>query len=256
MNEQVLLEEQSGSVLKLTLNRPEKYNSLSNDLMERLHDALIRFGKDETQRVCLITGKGKNFCSGADIKQFGDPNAQTPEAISYRAQMTMETHGMVSKLGKPVISSVRGYALAGGCGIALSADMVIASETALFGYPECKRGFVPALVLVNLTKLVGRHRALEMLLTGKKIGAMQALDWGLINEVVPDDQLDKRAMEVAQQLAELSPFAVANTKELFYRVEEMPLLEGLQFAKAVNEAMRKTKDFQSGVEDFKQGKKV
>lgn len=256
MEEDILLKEQVGSVLKLTLNRPEKYNSLSNALMEALHNALIAFGEDDTQCACLLTGMGKNFCSGADIKQFGDPSAQTPEAIARRAQMTMETHGMVSRLGKPVLTSVRGYALAGGCGVALSADLVIASENALFGYPECSRGFVPALVMVNLSKLVGRHRALELLLTGKKITAAKALEWGLINEVVPDDELDARAMELAQQLAELAPSAVARTKNLFYRVEEMPLLDGLTTAKEVNEAMRKTKDFAAGVQDFKNGKKA
>lgn len=254
--EDILLKEQVGGVLKLTLNRPEKYNSLSNDLMEQLHDALIAFGEDDTQHACLLTGAGKNFCSGADIKQFGDPNAQTPEAIARRAQMTMETHGMVSRLKKPVITSVRGYALAGGCGVALSADLVIASENALFGYPECSRGFVPALVMVNLSKLVGRHRALELLLTGKKLPAAKALEWGLINEVVPDEELDGRAMELAQQLAALAPSAVARTKGLFYQVEEMPLLEGLETARAVNEAMRKTKDFAAGVQEFKDGKKA
>lgn len=256
MEEDILLQEQIGSVLKITLNRPEKYNSLSNALMEKLHDALIAFGENESQRAAMLIGAGKNFCSGADINQFGDPAAQTPEAIARRAQMTEETHGMVARLGKPVISCVRGYALAGGCGVALSADLVIASETALFGYPECKRGFVPALVLVNLTKLVGRHRALELLLTGKKITADKALDWGLINEVVPDSELEKRGLELATQLAALSPSAVANTKGLLYQVEEMGLLEGLNTARAVNEAMRKTKDFAAGVQEFKGGKKA
>ncbi|MDR1321049.1 MAG: enoyl-CoA hydratase/isomerase family protein [Gracilibacteraceae bacterium] len=254
--EQILLKEEAGGVLKITLNRPEQYNALSNDLMEQLHDALVAFGQDDSRRAAVITGAGANFCSGADIKQFGDSETQTPEMIAWRAQTAMETHGLIAQLSKPVISSVRGYALAGGCGIALAADMVIASENALFGYPECKRGFVPALVLVNLTKLIGRHRALELLLTGRKIGAAEALAWGLINEVVPDGQLEERTMDLARRLAALAPSAAASTKALLYRVEEMPLLEGLRIAKEVNEAMRQTGDFAAGAQGFLQGAKV
>ena len=256
MDESILLKEQVEGVLKLTLNRPEKYNSLSNDLMEQLHDALLAFGENETQKCCLIIGAGKHFCSGADIKQFGDKEAQTEEMIAYRAKLTMETHGMAARLGKPIITCVRGYALAGGCGLALSGDLVLASETALFGYPECSRGFVPALVMVNLSKLVGRHRALELLLTGKKITADKALDWGLINEVVPDKQLEQRGMELAIHLSQIPASAMSRTKNLFYKVEEMDLLDGLEEARAVNEAMRKTKDFAAGVSDFKNGKKA
>ena len=100
------------------------------------------------------------------------------------------------------------------------------------------------------------HEALELLLTGKKIPAAKALEWGLINEVVPDEELDGRAMELAQQLAALAPSAVARTKGLFYQVEEMPLLEGLETARAVNEALRKTQDFAAGVQEFKDGKKA
>ena len=146
---------------------------------------------------------------------------------------------------------MRGYALAGGCGVALAADLVVASENALFGYPEIRRGFVPALVLVNLSKLVGRRRALEMILTGKRFGARQCLDWGLINQVVPDEQLETATTELAEMLAGLSASALARTKSLFYKASEQGLLDGLLTAKEVNEAMRKTKDFAAGVSEFK-----
>lgn len=256
LEENILLQRVEGEVLVLTLNRPDKYNALSNDLMSLLHDALIDFDKNDALKVCVLTGAGRNFCTGADIKQFGDAEAQTEEAIAKRAQISMEVNGMAANISKPLITSVRGYALAGGCGVALSADMVIASDNALFGYPEVKRGFVPALVMVNLSKLVGRHRALQMLLTGDRIPADKALEWGLINFVVPDEDLEEFTMKFAHELAEKSTTAVKMIKNLFYEASELSLNEGLQKAKAANEAMRKTKDFSEGVGKFKQGEKA
>ncbi len=246
----ILLQERENGVLYLTLNRPERRNALSNALMEELLEALRAFDREEGDRVAVIRGAGEHFCSGADIKQFGDAAAQTPEAIAHRAVVTMSVHSVVSQIAKPIITSVRGYALAGGCGVALAADFVIASETAIFGYPEVTRGFVPALVTTNLTKLVGRRRALELVLAGRRLSAREALQWGLINEVTKDASLEEATRGFAEKLAGFSPSAVANTKGLFYRVADMPLLEGLQASRAANEAMRKTKDFSAGVAAF------
>jgi enoyl-CoA hydratase/carnithine racemase len=254
--EDILLEQRENGIYILTLNRPEKYNSLSNDLVEKLHGALTSFAEDTELRVAVIRGAGDHFCSGADIKQFGNADAQAPDAVERRARVTMEIQGMAARLPKPVIACVSGYALAGGCGLALSADIVVASEDALFGYPEIRRGFVAALVLVNLTKLVGRHRALELLLTGKKIPARTALEWGLINEVTPKGGQFDAAMKIAGCLAEFSPQAMAFTKKLFYEVEEMPLEAGLEHARSVNVAMRATPDFAAGVQRFNDGEKV
>ena len=255
MSEQILLKEKKGNIFFITLNRPDNFNALSNALMDELHAALSAFRDDAGLHVAIVTGTGKNFCSGADIKQFGDKEAQTPEAIAKRANTSMEVHLLFAQIAKPIIVSARGYALAGGCGIAMAGDIVVASENAVFGYPEVKRGFVPALVLVNLSKLVGRRCALEMLMFGEKVPAQKALEYGMVNYVVPDEKLEGKTLELAETLASYSPDALSSIKKQYYDALDMSLEDGLKRAREGNIAMRQSKEFAAGVKNFKEGGK-
>ena len=170
-----------------------------------------------------------------------------------RACLLKEVHSLFATIHKPIICSVRGYALAGGCGLAMAGDFVIASEKAVFGYPEVKRGIVPAFVLVNLSRLIGRRNAMMLLLTGKKISVQEALAAGMINEVVPEEKLEERTREFALELAELNPHTLASIKELYYRVLDMEFFKGLECGKDMNLLMRQTQEFLQGVAEF-QGK--
>ncbi len=255
MSEQILLTEQKNNIFLITLNRPGNYNALNNALMQELHDALCAFRDNDALHVAVVTGAGKNFCSGADIKQFGDVEAQTPAAIAQRAETSMQVHLLFNQIAKPIITSVRGYVLAGGCGIAMAGDIVIASENAVFGYPEVKRGFVPALVLVNLAKLAGRRFALELLMTGDKIDAATALANGIVTKVVADEELEQKTLAMAEKLAAYSINALSSIKKQFYTALEVSLEEGLQLAKQGNIAMRQSSDFAQGVKNFKEGAK-
>lgn len=249
MGEEILVSEK-GRICEIVMNRPDRYNALSNDLMDSLHQALISFKGNPNCHVAILRGAGVNFSSGADIKQFGDAEAQTSNAIKRRANASMEVHRLFAAIEKPIICSVQGYALAGGCGLAMAGDLVIASENAIFGYPEIKRGFVPALVLTNLSKLVGRRKALEMLLTGRKVSAQEALACGMVNEIVPDDQLESKTWELASDLAALNPDSLAHIKGLYYRVVDMDFSKAIECGRDINVLMRQTKEFSQGVADF------
>lgn len=250
MTEKVLLAEKKGHILDIILNRPDRYNALSNELMDLLLEALENFAQDPELHVAVLRGAGKNFSSGADIKEFANAKTQTEEAIHHRGETSFKIHTAFHAINKPIISSVRGYALAGGCGLALGCDLVVASENAVFGYVEVKRNIVPALVLSNLSKLVGRRKALEYVMTGRRVTAAEALQVGMINYMVPDDKLEARTWELAEELAALHPHSVGTIKELFYKVADMELDEGLKIGRDAHVAMRKTKEFSKGVSNF------
>lgn len=250
MTEQLVLVNKKDKIYEIALNRPERFNALSTELMSALRETLLDFKKDTQCHVGILRGMGDNFCSGADIKQFGDSEAQTGHAMRQRADISREVHALFTTIEKPIICSVQGYVLAGGCGLAMAGDFVIASDNATFGYPEVRRGFVPALVLVNLSKLIGKRKALELILTGKKINATEALEIGMINEVVPLEHLGERTLELAHELASFSPDSLANTKGLYYRVVDMELLKGLECGRDMNILMRQTKGFAQGVAEF------
>ena len=148
-----------------------------------------------------FTGAGRAFCAGADIDEFQDLTPDHAARVEHRAQLTMRSHLVFSKMKKPVIAAVRGAAMGGGAGLALACDLVVASENATFGYPEIKHGILPAIVITNLTRQVGRKAAFELVSTGEPMGAARALVLGAINKVVPDEKLMDEAMALAQTLA-------------------------------------------------------
>lgn len=236
-----------GRVRTLTLNRPEVRNALNGALVTALGAALIAADADPSVGAIVLTGAGTAFCSGADLKEIRPTSAF--EAAS-RVRGSMDLHELLPKLSKPVIAAVNGPALAGGCGLALACDVVVSSSEAQFGYPEVQRGLVAALVMVNLARLVGRRKALELLLTGRRVSAQEAVEIGMANEVVPSTELMVRTTSWAEELANRSASAMAWTKRLYYRVGEIPFGMALRQARDVNLLMRKSSDAVRGATEF------
>lgn len=236
-------------VMNIVLNRPNVFNALNTGMMQELRDALLE-GENSNEVNCIvISGAGESFCTGADIKEFSNQKGNV-DAAEKRANLTKEVHAMISKLSKPVIASVHKYTLAGGCGIALACDLVIAADNTQFAYPEVIRGFVPAIVSPNLARITGRKKAFELLITGDRISAEEAYRLNLINKVVPLGNLKAETEAFARKIAAYSQTAVSMTKNLFYDVVERPFEEAIEIARNTNVKMRQSDDFQRGVESF------
>jgi enoyl-CoA hydratase/carnithine racemase len=235
---EIVLSENHGRVRILTLNRPEKLNALDTALTEALVAWLEEADRDDAVSVVIFTGAGRAFCAGADIDEFKDLTPDHAVRVEHRAQLTMRSHLVFSKMKKPVIAAVRGAALGGGAGLALACDLVVASENAKFGYPEIRHGILPAIVITNLARQMGRKAAFELVSTGEPMGAAHALVLGAINKVVPDEKLMDEAMALAQTLAGHSPEALFAIKHLFHKVADLPLAEGLEEGRKANVAMR------------------
>jgi enoyl-CoA hydratase len=209
----------------IELNRPKELNALNPQLMTELRDALSALDADDSVRVMVLTGNEKAFAAGADIKQMADKSA-----IDMFRLDQFSTWDQMYKTKKPVIAAVSGFALGGGCELAMTCDLIIASETAVFGQPEIKIGVLPgAGGTQRLTKALGKAKALEMILTGRFLSAAEAEKHGLINRVVPVELYLEEAFKLAAEIAQLSPIAVRLAKEAVLRSFETSLEEGLQF---------------------------
>lgn len=246
-----LLVERCDRVLLLTLNRPEARNALNQDLLQQLNAALRNAEEDSAVAVVVITGNGPAFCAGADLKESKANLEGADFWTRYaRANQSLEIHRMLPKLSKPVIAAVNGFAVAGGCGLAMSCDLVIASDEAKFGYPEAKRGLVAAMVMVSLSRVVGRRHALDLLLTGRLIGPDEAKSIGMINRIAPADALVEAAISYADEMSANSPSAMRISKHLFQQVSELDHDRALDYARDINQMVRQTRDAQSGVSAF------
>lgn len=209
----------------IELNRPKELNALNLQLMQELKVALNKLDQDDSVRVIVLTGNERAFAAGADIKQMANKTAVDMLQIDQ-----FSTWDQIRKTRKPLIAAVSGFALGGGCELAMTCDMIIASETAQFGQPEIKIGVMPgAGGTQRLTKAVGKARAMEMVLTGKFISADEALSAGLINKVVPVEVYLAEAMKLAAEIAAMSPVAAMLAKESVNRSFETHLDEGLHF---------------------------
>lgn len=207
----------------IQLNRPKELNALNRQLMEEIRDTLKAFDADENIRAIIITGNEKAFAAGADIKQMADATAIDMLMIDQ-----FSTWDQIKKTKKPLIAAVSGFALGGGCELMMHCDMVVASETAKFGQPEIKIGVMPgAGGTQRLTHAIGKVRAMEMVLTGKMISADEALQYGLINKVVPVEFYLTEAISLAKQIAQQSPIAVRLAKEAVLASFNNSLDEGL-----------------------------
>src|ERR687898_2704274 len=190
-NNEPVLYQLDGSVASIVLNRPEKKNALSDTLIVALTDSLKRAGDDEAVRVVTIKGAGSDFCSGADLSALQKIADSSIAENTADARSLMEVFTLIRDLPIPVVAAVHGRALAGGCGLASACDLVLASSSARFGYPEVKIGFVPAMVMAILRRNVSEKRAFELVTLGAEIGAEEAAALGLVNRVFADDVFDE-----------------------------------------------------------------
>jgi methylglutaconyl-CoA hydratase len=246
----VVLTSTDGGILTVTLNRPDKRNALSAEMIERLHEAVERADLDSDVRVVLVRGAGKDFCAGADLDELlasADRPAEENEKSALRLGRLFQA---IRELPKPVVGMVQGRALAGGAGLATACDLVMASKSAQVGYPEIQRGFVPAMVMTLLRRLAGEKLAMDLVLTGRVLSAEEALAAGLVCRVVPDADLERETTGVAIRLAASSPSALALTKKLFYQLDGRTMAEGIALGARVNAMARSTPDFREALVRF------
>lgn len=237
-------------VLTLTLNRPDKRNALSSAMVEALHQGLESADLDPEVRVVVLTGAGQDFCAGADLEELLASADAPPEANETAALRLGTLFTRMRSLPKPVIAVVRGRSLAGGAGLMTACDLVLASESAQVGYPEVLRGFVPAMVMATLRRQVGEKAALDLVLTGRLIGAEEARRAGLVSRVVPEEALEREGRELAQVLAGSARSALALTKELFYRLDGQSVEQGVALGARINALARQTPEFREALGRF------
>jgi methylglutaconyl-CoA hydratase len=237
-------------VARVTLNRPDKRNALDNQVIFELADAVRRAGRDESVRVVLITGAGKDFCSGADLAALQRVSEATVMENVSDARRLAEFFIEMRRHPRPIIAAVRGRALAGGCGLATACDIVLAAESAQFGYPEVNIGFIPAIVMAILRRNVSEKRAFELITRGEIIGARAAFETGMINRVFADDEFETQVADYVAEMAKKSASAVSLSKNLLYHMDAMAFESAVEAGVQLNAITRMTEDCKRGVERF------
>ena len=212
-------------ILTLTLNRPDKLNALSTDVLEGLAELFLQAKDNDAVKGVLLTGSGKAFCAGADISRLAACNAQTGYTFARYGQAVFR---QLETLGKPSMAAINGYAFGGGCELAMAATLRIASTQAQFGQPEVKLGVIPGYGgTQRLSRLVGKGRALDLCLTGRFIDAQTALSWGLVSEVVEPGALIDTATRILAGILALAPLAVSGIMEAIDHGYDLPLTEAM-----------------------------
>jgi enoyl-CoA hydratase len=246
MTYEMILTETRGRVGLIKLNRPQALNALNRQLLRELMDALDAFDRDEEIGAMVITGDEKAFAAGADIKEMAD---QSIEQMIDRDHVAV--FGRIRTIRKPVIAAVSGWALGGGCEVALSCDMIVASESARFGQPEINIGVIPgAGGTQRLARAVGKVIAMEMILNDRKLTAQEAYQFGMVNRVVPVEKYLEEALKLAEEIAARAPVAVRAAKKMINQTFELPLSEGLAEEKQVFYNLFGTEDQKEGMRAF------
>ncbi len=236
-----------GSVGSITLNTPKNANALSKNKIAEIIDALREFDADESIKVIILKTSGKHFCSGHDLTQMIGSGVAEYKYIFDQCTVMMN---LIHEVAMPVICQVRGVATAAGCQLAATGDLVVADETARFGTPGVKIGLFCTTPMVALSRAVGRKRAMEMLLTGRLISAQEAESYGLVNKVVPPDELEKATQDLAMDIAEASPLVLGLGKKGFYAQIELDEPRAYQFAKHTITMNLMAEDAQEGIKAF------
>jgi enoyl-CoA hydratase len=239
--------ERRGAVTLVTLNRPQALNALNSEVLRELIEVFGAYDEDDSQRCLVLTGSGeKAFAAGADIKEM--------HPQGFADMYSSDFFGGWEKITatrKPWIAAVAGYALGGGCEVAMMADFIIAADTAKFGQPEIKLGVTPGMGgSQRLTRAVGKAKAMEMCLTGRMMDAAEAERSGLVAKVVPADQLLDEAMKTAEAIAAMPPLAAIAVKEMVNAAFEMPLAQGLRFERRLFHGLFGTEDQKEGMAAF------
>ncbi len=245
----------SGRVATVTLNNPRKRNPLSTAMVIELAGALRKCDVDSEVGAVMLTGAGESFSAGADLQEF-------LESIDAGSVQHWASGGpwedlfrLVPSMAKPVIASVRGHALAGGCGLVAVSDMAIAAENATFGTPEINIGLFPLFIFPALVRAVGRRHAMELCLTGRSISAAEAHSMGLVNRVVPEEDLVKASAALANELAAKPPQSMRLGKHAFYRMAELDYDAAIDFARSIRGAFLGGEELRQGTRRFLKGRK-
>ena len=255
MSYETIVLERKDSVTTLTLNRPEKLNAINRKMTEDLNDAVVEIAKDRDARALVVTGAGRGFCSGADVGDM--TQTATPKDIRYYTQMMHKIFLALTDLEKPVIAKVNGAAVGMGCSLALSADMIIASENAKFSLIFSRIGLIPdGGSLFHLPRLVGPAKAKELIFTAKLVDAKEAERIGLVNKVVPADGLDNEVNTLAKQLAEGPTVALGIAKKIINKGLSMDLSSVLECEAFGQTIAGTTEDAQEGVMAFLEKRKA
>ena len=234
----------------MTLNRPEKRNALNDALIAALKDALREAGVEESLRCIVIRGAGKDFCSGADLVAIQKIATASYEENVEDARSLAELFLLIRSVKVPVIAAVHGRALAGGCGLATACDLVVATKTARFGYPEVKIGFVPAMVAAILRRNLGEKKSFELLTQGFEYTAEEALTLGLVNRTFDEETFEAAVLDYAATYTIVSRSAVEMTKLLLYSIDNHNIGDAIEQGVVTNAKARMTEDCQRGIAKF------
>jgi len=245
-----LLVEDKGSCRVLTLNRPEKRNALNDALVAALKNALREADENQDLRSIVIRGAGKDFCSGADLEALQKIATASYEENLDDARNLADLFSLIRKVRVPVIAAVHGRALAGGCGLATACDLVLATKTARFGYPEVKIGFVPAMVAAILRRNLGEKKSFELLTQGLEFSAEEATAIGLVNAIFDEEGFGTGSIEYASRYDKVSGSAVAMTKRLLYDIDGLNFDDAIAKGVETNAHARMTDDCKKGIAKF------
>jgi enoyl-CoA hydratase len=252
MNYQNIIVTKEAGYAVAQINRPDALNALNIKLMEELVDALETLDKDRDVRCMILTGNEKAFAAGADIKEMADATA-----VEMLIRDQFARWDRIRKVKKPIIAAVSGFALGGGCELMMTCDIVIASETARIGQPEINIGVMPgAGGTQRLTRAVGKAKAMELVLTGKMISAQEALQWGLINKVVPVEYYLQEARDLAKEIASKPPVAVRLAKEAVLKAFDTTIEGGLEFERKNFYLLFASEDQKEGMKAFVEKRKA
>ena len=245
-----VLSARADGVLTLTLNRPDKKNAIDIRMIGELKAAIVAADLDAGVKIVTLRGAGKDFCAGLDLNELLESADLTPAQNEARAWDLGEVFVKLRRLPKITVAVVEGRCLAGGCGLATACDLVIARAGSQFGYPEINRGFVPAMVMTMLRRIVGEKVAFDLAASGRVMDAAEAERLGLISRVLPDENFGAAAEAALLQLASLSASALALTKQQFYQLDGLGFEDGIRLGAQVNAVARATPDFRNAIAQF------
>ena len=248
----LILKESRDDICVFTLNRPEKRNALSPELVKELHAEIKKVKEDDRVKIVVLTGAGKAFCAGADLAYLQKLSRYSEEENLHDSTTLSELFLEIYQLPKITIAMLNGHALAGGCGLALCCDYIFAaSEGVKMGFTEVRIGFVPAIVMNFLIRRLSIENAFHLALSGEIISADVAAEKGLVHQLCPPEKLQDETFTFTEKLLENNSFqAMIQTKNLFQRLLDVPLSKGLELSSEVNAKSRKTEDCKKGLEHF------
>lgn len=242
--------ERRDAVGRLTITRARKRNALDRQTAEELFVGLSTLDADPAVRVILVRGEGKDFCSGADLEALAAMLDAPAEVHREDAETLGRVFLAMRTIVKPIVAAVQGRALAGGAGLALACDLVLAHEDAKFGFPEVRVGFVPAMVMTLLRRSVGEKHAADLVLTGRVVGAEEGARLGLVSRILPGRTFESDVDRIVEEISQSPKTAMALTKWLFNKLDELSFADGIAAGIVTNVEARLTEDFREGVRGF------